>query len=195
MGPVDLQGDQKLQDKLKTAPVSVSPPSLVSGPSPSPPETFMLHSRSVQLDILTMPSRAIYNVRRVGSSSQRWGLGSWWDPLLASYVTPTNRSYAFKNYLKSPNFVIIGESHFQNWGIPTCSKLRVFNNSNMFFEDISFRIYLLNTAKCPTEPRTLLSHQKNIYSGFSQTLNIQILYSLGCSNNTIGIDQCPLLPK
>ena len=52
-----------------------------------------------------------------------------WDHFLASYVTPTNRSSAFKNILKTPNFEIIGENPFQNSLFPICFKFGVFKST------------------------------------------------------------------
>ena len=57
---------------------------------------------------------------------QRWGPGSRWDHLLASYVTPKKRSFAFLSIIKNPNFDIIGDLPFQKQHLSIYLKLGVF---------------------------------------------------------------------
>ena len=58
--------------------------------------------------------RAHYGLRWLKSTSQKWGPVSRWDPLMASYVTPTNEFNALKSSLKNTNLKQIGKSQFQN---------------------------------------------------------------------------------
>ena len=79
--------------------------------------------------IVDLPDTMQYGLRWLKSISQRWGPGSRWDYLLASYVTPTNGSNAFFNCLKNPNFKQIGKIQFSKGLFPIISKLGSFKIS------------------------------------------------------------------
>ena len=67
-----------------------------------------------------------YGLRWLKSISKRWGPGSRWYDLLASYVTLTKRSNAFLNFLKTPKFRQIGKSQFESEVSPIISNLGFF---------------------------------------------------------------------
>ena len=81
------------------------------------------------LPALNSPELMQYGLRWLKSFSQRWGPGSRWNYLLASYVTPTNGSNAFFNCLKNLNFEQIGKIQFSKGLFPIISKFGSFKIS------------------------------------------------------------------
>ena len=111
-------------------------------------------------DIAT--SRLQYGLRWIESRSQRWGPGSRWDHLLASYVTLIKRSHAFWYVFKTPNPKL-----WENWKYSLQSWL--FSNLSMFgVFKLIYRCDIRSQEVIPSWPRTL-SRRAGPYP--SNTLN------------------------